>query len=125
MGGSPVTGGPLHNGGHRNIPILPSSTKTIEPMHEDAMEVTPTASISMGPPVHSSPEMEPPGSANGTFGDTAHGQGGQAPNGLSAAAATSSQHPKVVQTAFIHKLYKCAFLRSLSKSSKANGVSVC
>ncbi len=70
------------------------------------MEVTPPASVSMGPPVNSSPEVEHgAGFSNGIFGES------QTPNvptgnGVSAAAATSSQQPKVVQTAFIHKLYK-------------------
>jgi hypothetical protein len=70
------------------------------------MDVTPPASVSMGPPVNSSPEMEHGvGITNGAFGEsqTHHVPTG---NGVSAAAATSSQQPKVVQTAFIHKLYK-------------------
>lgn len=70
------------------------------------MDMMPPVSVTMGPPVHSSPEMDHPASANGAYGDATHGHNGPAPNGLSAAAATSSQQPKVVQTAFIHKLYK-------------------
>ena len=106
MGRSPFSGDPQPNGGHRNIPILPSSTKPLESLHGDPMEVTPPASGNMGPPVPSSPEMDHPGNINGTFGEAASSQNGNMPNGLSAAAATSSQQPKVVQTAFIHKLYK-------------------
>ena len=69
------------------------------------MDVTPPASAVMGPPVNSSPEIEHgAGITNGVFGDPqSHGATG---NGVSAAAATASQQPKVVQTAFIHKLYK-------------------
>lgn len=71
------------------------------------MDITPPSSVAMGPPVHSSPEMDHPrGMSNGTYADSIHSQNGPMGNGLSAAAATSSQQPKVVQTAFIHKLYK-------------------
>ncbi|KAL9597333.1 MAG: hypothetical protein Q9219_005199 [cf. Caloplaca sp. 3 TL-2023] len=72
--------------------------------HEDPMDLTPP-SAAMGPP-NSSPEMDPTSNAtNGTYGEALHGYNGPISNGLSAAAATSSQQPKVVQTAFIHKLY--------------------
>ena len=106
MGRSPFSGESQQNGGHRNIPILPSSSKSLESVHGDAMDMTPPTSASMGPPVHSSPEMDQVGGVNGAFGEVVHGQVAPAANGLSAAAATSSQQPKVVQTAFIHKLYK-------------------
>lgn len=70
------------------------------------MDLTPPASTPMGPP-NSSPEMDhPSGPVNGIYGEASQGHGGPGMNGLSAAAATSSQQPKVVQTAFIHKLYK-------------------
>ncbi|KAL9076083.1 MAG: hypothetical protein Q9161_001130 [Pseudevernia consocians] len=106
MGRSPFSGDPQQNGGHRNIPILPSSTKPVESTHEDPMDMTPTASAVMGPPGHSSPEMETAGPlSNGNHGEATPMQNGTSGNGMSAAAATSSQQPKVVQTAFIHKLY--------------------
>ncbi|KAI4118527.1 MAG: hypothetical protein LQ345_001461 [Seirophora villosa] len=67
------------------------------------MDLTPPAAPPMGPP-NSSPEMDHNGGlVNGTYGEGSHN--GPAANGLSAAAAASSQQPKVVQTAFIHKLY--------------------
>lgn len=106
---SPFSGDPQPNGGHRNIPILPSSNKTIESAHGEPMDISPPPSAAMGPPINSSPEMDHTGSmSNGTYGDVVHqnGSNGSMTNGLSAAAATSSQQPKVVQTAFIHKLYK-------------------
>lgn len=107
MGRSPFSGDLQQNGGHRNIPILPSSIKPVEPTHEDPMDTTPTASTAMGPPGHSSPEMDTAGPLNsGNYGEATHMQNGTTSNGMSAAAATSSQQPKVVQTAFIHKLYK-------------------
>ena len=75
------------------------------------MDMTPSPG-SMGPPAQSSPEVElGPGASNGPHLDTAPTSTGAAPNGVSAAAATSSQQPKVVQTAFIHKLYKYASFR--------------
>ena len=78
----------------------------MEPTHEDPMDMTPTASAAMGPPGHGSPEMETTGPlSNGNYGEATPMQNGATFNGMSAAAATSSQQPKVVQTAFIHKLY--------------------
>ena len=106
MGRSPLSGDNQQSGGHRNIPILPSSTKPIELPHGDPMDMTPPPSAPMGPPIHSSPETDHAGSANGGFGEVIHSHNGHAASGLSAAAATSSQQPKIVQTAFIHKLYK-------------------
>lgn len=70
------------------------------------MDLTPQASTLMGPPMHSSPDMDFNGNIIGSFGDITHGQHAPIANGLSASAVTSSQQPKVVQTAFIHKLYK-------------------
>ena len=110
MSRSPLPEDPQQNEGHRNVPILPSSDKSPEHIHSDPMDVTPPTSATMGPPVHSSPEMDLSSHTNGTFGDVTPGQNGISTNGLSAAAATSSQQPKVVQTAFIHKLYKLVMM---------------
>ena len=123
MGRSPFQGDSQQNGGHRNIPILPSTTKPMDHMQGDPMDLTPPTTA-MGPPVHSSPEMEHQGGANGTYGDPGSGHGGPTANGLSAAAATSSQQHKVVQTAFIHKLYKYAN-GDLLHVSYADTISVC
>lgn len=90
----------------RNIPILPSSTQTVENSHGEPMDVS-SAAV-MGPPVHSSPELDhTAGMQNGMYGEAASALNGPTGNGVSAAAATASQQPKIVQTAFIHKLYKC------------------
>lgn len=88
------------NGGLRNVAILPSSSKPAESDDGDSMEITPPMTGKMGPPAHSSPDMDlhaPP---------LGNGDASQGRNALSAAAATHSQQPKVVQTAFIHKLYQ-------------------
>lgn len=63
----------------------------------------------MGPPTLNGASAERSGTIHEqgrTNGDT----GNTSPNGSSATAvgaAAAAQQPKVVQTAFIHKLYKC------------------
>lgn len=103
---SPFSGESHYNGGPRNIPILPSSTTMQEPPHPDPMEVTPPTSASMGPPINSSPDMDQSAANNSVVHTEAAHMSNGSGNALSAAAAASSQQPKVVQTAFIHKLYK-------------------
>lgn len=92
------------------------------------MEITPPASASMLAPTTSSPEAEGEGqkskanrNSQGANGSQAEPSTGGA-NGttLSAAAAASSQQPKVVQTAFIHKLYK-----SVAIAENMEDVKVC
>lgn len=103
---SPFTGEPHSSGGHKNIPILPSTTKVVDPNHGEPMDMTPSPG-SMGPPAQNSPEAEiMAGSGHAPGMDAGLSSTGQSSNGVSAAAATSSQQPKVIQTAFIHKLYK-------------------
>ena len=111
---SPFSGDPSYHGGQRHIPILPSSTapsNTFSPQPE-MMDASPTSTPTMGPPVNSSPEMEHESTSNinnsnnNNDGENTVMTNGVAGGSLSAAAAASSQQPKVVQTAFIHKLYK-------------------
>ncbi|KAF2191412.1 HSF-type DNA-binding domain-containing protein [Zopfia rhizophila CBS 207.26] len=67
------------------------------------MDITPSTLPTMGPPVLSSPV----GDRNGTS-QPPNGDSDGATNGTSApaiGAAAAAQQPKVVQTAFIHKLY--------------------
>lgn len=78
----------------RNIPVLSSSAHH-SPV---AMEITPPSSAAAGVPVHG---LDGDRGANGSEGNTSN------PNPAVGAAA-AAQQPKVVQTAFIHKLYKCA-----------------
>ena len=76
----------------RALPLHPGS-----PRSEHTNTVSPVAS--MGPPSNSSPDIE----------QRMEGMNGSSPQHLrdptGAAAATAAQGPKVVQTAFIHKLY--------------------
>ncbi|KAJ6084413.1 hypothetical protein N7486_011213 [Penicillium sp. IBT 16267x] len=75
----------------RNIPVLSSSAHH-SPV---AMEITPPSSAAAGVPVHG---LDGDRGANGSEGNTSN------PNPAVGAAA-AAQQPKVVQTAFIHKLY--------------------
>lgn len=96
----------------KTIPILPSITAS-GPNDSDPMDVSQPPTGSMGPPATSSPpHAERSGEqSHGAQNEQNHGQnqrqssvngGGSQPVGAAAAA----QQPKVVQTAFIHKLYK-------------------
>lgn len=94
---------------HKSIPILPSSTGSshLTPPR-DPMDVTPSALPIMGPPMLNGPAPDRNSAlqeqhANGDAeGKMPNGNPNPAPVGAAAAA----QQPKVVQTAFIHKLYK-------------------
>lgn len=91
----------------RTVPILqPPVIQTSAPSPGDPMEVTPPASAMMAPPARTSPDSE----TNGVHDqmvmvDQPHSGSLAGPN-AAAAAAAGAQQPKVVQTAFIHKLYK-------------------
>ena len=65
------------------------------------MDITPSTLPTMGPPMLSNTiqEQHTSGDAEGKM---SNGNGNPSPVGAAAAA----QQPKVVQTAFIHKLYK-------------------
>jgi hypothetical protein len=70
------------------------------------MEVSTPTTAAMGPPARTSEENE----TNGIHDHMGIGDqpstGSLAGPNAAAAAATGAQQPKVVQTAFIHKLYK-------------------
>jgi hypothetical protein len=90
----------------RTVPILqPPVLQTSAPSPGDPMEVTPPASAMMAPPARTSPESETNGVHDQmAMGDQTHSGSLAGPN-AAAAAAAGAQQPKVVQTAFIHKLY--------------------
>jgi hypothetical protein len=83
----------------RTIPIIQTPlVQTTAPSPSDPMEVTPSPSA-MAPPdtngIHEHMGMADQPSSGSLAGPSA-----------AAAAAAGAQQPKVVQTAFIHKLYK-------------------
>ncbi|KAI9732608.1 MAG: hypothetical protein M1834_003944 [Cirrosporium novae-zelandiae] len=107
---SPFSGAVVAMGPQRNVPTLPSSVASSEsPSGGDPMDVTPPTSSAMGPPRQNSPEADH-SSANHNSGageiNTSNPISSGPVVGAAAAAANASQQPKVVQTAFIHKLYK-------------------
>lgn len=78
----------------------------------DPMDVSAPAREVMGPPSQYSPENDQKArQTNGVSGEEGHASSNGAAIGLSAIAAASSQQPKVVQTAFIHKLYRRVIFR--------------
>jgi hypothetical protein len=94
----------------RKLTVLPSSIPPSAQSTGDSMEVTPPASTTTGPapPAHSSPDSDRAGAntANSN-GLVETGNMNNTPMSNQAiGAAAAAQQPKVVQTAFIHKLYK-------------------
>lgn len=95
----------------KTIPILPSITAS-GPHGSEPMDVSQPKTGAMAPPALSSPTTERPGeNTHGGPGDQQHGQNSQQytpvnGGGQPVGAAAAAQQPKVVQTAFIHKLYK-------------------
>lgn len=90
--------------GTTSLTILPSTTQARETANGDPMDTTASTSAAMGPPALSSPEVEQTG---GLIGGSAGALDPMNPSqaGPGAALGAAAQ-PKVVQTAFIHKLYK-------------------
>ncbi|KAI1920978.1 Flocculation suppression protein [Ophidiomyces ophidiicola] len=86
----------------RNIPVLSASISPSDHPAGDPMDVSPPASAAMGPPSQSSPEIDQ-GHTNGNTLEVGNAQNATSTQPTGAAAA--AQQPKVVQTAFIHKLY--------------------
>ncbi len=74
----------------------------------DGIELTSPSSTSMGPPSNSSPEIDQGNNPNGSAEND-----GAVHAGTGAAAMAAAQGPKVVQTAFIHKLYNMLEDRSI------------
>lgn len=71
------------------------------------MDITSSNMPSMGPPTRISPEDDTNSmSEQMGMGQMEQGHGNIAGPSAAAAAAAGAQQPKVVQTAFIHKLYK-------------------
>lgn len=87
----------------RTISIRPTTNQSSTPSPGDPMDVTTPTAAAMGPPSRVSPDTD----ANGIhdLGGLSDPSGMSGPN-AAAAAQAGGQQPKVVQTAFIHKLYK-------------------
>lgn len=92
----------------RTVPIIQTPAQSSPQLPGDPMVVTSPAPTMGPPPARSSPDR----GANGTHEQTS-AVGEQAQNGnvqspgAGAATQGSAPQPKVQQTAFIHKLYKC------------------
>jgi hypothetical protein len=101
----------------RTVPILSPATRTSAPSPGDPMDVTSPTIASMAPPARASPDTEANGSQE-HMGLEDHNQASSinAPN-AAAAAQSGGQQPKVVQTAFIHKLYKYVSWNVVKNSS--------
>jgi hypothetical protein len=95
------------NSATRTVPILHPAMQSSAPSPGDPMDVTSPTLVPMGPPARSSPEDEANGNHEHTSisDDQGHNPSMLGPNAAVAAQA-GAQQPKVVQTAFIHKLYK-------------------
>ncbi|KAH8593299.1 HSF-type DNA-binding-domain-containing protein [Bisporella sp. PMI_857] len=101
----------------RTVPIVqPPIIQTSAPSPVDRMETTPSGNAVMGPPSRTTEE-----DTNGINEQMGSGEQEQSGNlGLmggpnaAAAAAAGGQNPKVVQTAFIHKLYNMLEDQSIS-----------
>jgi hypothetical protein len=89
----------------RTVPIQLPTLQTSAPSPPDPMEVTPPATATMGPPLRTSEENDANGTQEHMVMADQHSVSPAGPN-AAAAAAAGAQQPKVVQTAFIHKLYK-------------------
>jgi hypothetical protein len=86
----------------RTLPIL-SSTSASSSRSGDKMDVSQSHAAPMGPP-QSSPNGERQSDQHQAELQGQNGQNGA--SGQLVGAAAAAQQPKVVQTAFIHKLYK-------------------
>lgn len=93
----------------KSIPILPSASL---PSQGDPMDVSQSSNAPMGPP-----SASPNGEKSREQQQQQHQQQDQDDaNGSSSqptGAAAAAQQPKVVQTAFIHKLYKFVLISNL------------
>ncbi|THC95760.1 hypothetical protein EYZ11_004757 [Aspergillus tanneri] len=97
----------------RKLPVLSSSVPSSSaPSTSDPMDVSPptsAAATGAAAPIHSSPDSDRAG-ANNTAASNGSAETGNLNNhatpNQAIGAAAAAQQPKVVQTAFIHKLYK-------------------
>lgn len=96
----------------RTVPIL-HTLQSSAPSIGGSMDVTPLATASMAPPARTSPDRDANGVHDQMMMVDQPSSGSLAGPNAAAAAATSAQQPKVVQTAFIHKLYKSVLFEDM------------
>ena len=85
----------------KNLPIL---TSTAASSPGDPMDTSQPPTVPMGPPSSNTTNGEKSGEPSQQTHTEQHSSDGGSSQAVGAAAA--AQQPKVVQTAFIHKLYK-------------------
>ena len=97
-----------HQQMHKSIPILPSSSASSQHLTppRDPMDITPSPLPTMGPPMLSGPDRNAAHHDHHTNVDAEGNMSAANGNPAPVGAAAAAQQPKVVQTAFIHKLYK-------------------
>jgi hypothetical protein len=88
-------------GKQRHLPLLNQSLRSPDSDRADRMDVTPSVSAA---PTQNNHDGEPTIHVSNGSSDGANASGSGPSQTLG--AATAAQQPKVVQTAFIHKLYK-------------------
>ncbi len=107
----------------RTLPILSSSSASANRSSPDKMDVSQPPQVApMGPP-QSSPNGERQSEQNQAEHQGQNGQNGA--SGQLVGAAAAAQQPKVVQTAFIHKLYKSVSHLITFHAAKADRTAVC
>ena len=107
----------------RTLPILSSSSANANRSSPDKMDVSQPPQVApMGPP-QSSPNGERQSEQNQAEHQGQNGQNGA--SGQLVGAAAAAQQPKVVQTAFIHKLYKSVSRLITFNAAKADLTTVC
>lgn len=107
----------------RTLPILSSSSANANRSSPDKMDVSQPPQVApMGPP-QSSPNGERHSEQNQAEHQGQNGQNGA--SGQLVGAAAAAQQPKVVQTAFIHKLYKSVSRSIAFNAAKADRTTVC
>lgn len=101
--------------GVRTVPIIAPTIQMSAPSPGEPMEITTPTNSSAAPSVTKSPESEAKAAVNGGANERPQPATQSEPTSAEniimpapVAAAPAVHQPKIVQTAFIHKLYKCA-----------------
>ena len=101
---------PEESMGARTVPILTPTIQMSAPSPGEPMEITTPTNSSAPASATKSPESDANGLGDRSGGTVTHSDHPQSDNIIMpapVAAAAAIHQPKIVQTAFIHKLYKC------------------